>query len=740
MFEEDSWQPVKSQIVPMLDNYQDDVQSDCHGNIWFSSRQGVDVRYADGRWAHYAVPPAYVESFYPVSMAVDPVTCDVWFANTGNTDHPLTPGIIRISNGVLTGFLYGESNVYDIEATIDGRLFFFSGNSGFGYIEDDEVHGVPGIDPLTIVFSIDSDSKGVVYLSDWYDDLHRYDGVTLTNLGAPPGVDRVYSIFVDHDDLVWVTTTSGLFQFDGLQWHDYSDVWPRNTINGMVQDERGNFWISTWYDGLYYWDRESRQQYTIWNSGLTTDNLRSVALTPEGDLVVTQRVGVSVLDIPDVTQALRGTGTVFYDHDRNGAFDQGPDILVPGRKVIDAGRQIWSITNTYGRYAFYTDEPGNYIYRHDTQPPAEATTENPQAADFFDAQSVLPDFGFWQPSIPNVTVDMLNDVPVCNRDFEVLTLVRNRDLVTTAGSLAVHHPDDLVLVETDPPATWTEDGRLDFGDITLGPLGVTPVRLVFTAPGLEGNGSPLRFTATFMTADSVYTGSTVDTVLCSYDPNDKHVEPTGPSYRDNSLIADPLKYTIRFQNEGTYKAFDVVIVDTLESRLDPSTFELLGSSHDVETTITAAGIVTFTFRDIDLPPKSEDEPGSHGYVAFTVRPYATLSGRHEILNTAHIYFDFNPPIVTNTTAWNVVDDLGIVSTVEPTRQIAVYPNPARGHVYVRADEAMDFRILDTHGRTLRSGYLLEGDNQIDLDATPGIYYLQAWDGQRRFDVVKVVVF
>lgn len=740
MFDEDSWQPVRTQIVPMLDNYQDDVQSDCHGNMWFGSRQGVDVRYANGNWAHFAVPPDHLENFRSPSMTVDPVTCDVWFANAGNTDHPLTPGIIRISNGVMTGFLYGHSNVYDIEATVDGRIYFFSGNSGFGYIEDDVVHEVPGIDPLTVVFSIDSDSKGVVYFSDWYDDLHRYDGVNLTTLGAPPGVDRVYDIYADHDDLVWVTTTSGLFQFDGLEWHDYSDVWPRNTINGMVQEERGNFWISTWYDGLYYWDRESRQQYTIWNSGLTTDNLQSVALTPDGDLIVTQRVGISVLDIPDVIQALRGIGTVYYDHARNGAFDPGPDIPVPGKKVIDADRQIWSITNAYGRYAFYTDEPGTYIYQHEIEAPTENTTDNPQAADFFDAQSVLPDFGFWQPSIPNVTVDILNDVPVCNRDFEVLTLVRNRDLVATSGLLAVHHPDDLVLVETDPPATWTEDGRLYFGDMTLGPLGVTPVRLVFTAPGLEGNGSPLQFAATFMTADSVYTRSTVDTVLCSYDPNDKRVEPTGPSYRNNSLIADPLKYTIRFQNEGTYKAFDVVIIDTLESRLDPSTFELLGSSHDVETTITAEGVVTFTFRDIDLPPKSEDESGSQGFVAFTVRPHATLWGRHEILNTAHIYFDFNPPIVTNTTAWNVVDDLGIVSTLEHARHIAVHPNPARGQVYVRTDEAMTFRILDTHGRTLRSGRLLEGDNQIDLDETSGIYYLQAWDGHRRFDVVKLVVF
>ena len=73
---------------------------------------------------------------------------------------------------------------------------------------------------------------------------------------------------------------------------------------------------------------------------------------------------------------------------------------------------------------------------------------------------------------------------------------------------------------------------------------------------------------------------------------------TGDFKNDFSLIKDPLRYTIRFQNEGYYKAFDITVIDTLDSNLDLATFELLASSHRVETTILEEGVVNFLFPNI----------------------------------------------------------------------------------------------------------------------------------------------
>lgn len=65
-------------------------------------------------------------------------------------------------------------------------------------------------------------------------------------------------------------------------------------------------------------------------------------------------------------------------------------------------------------------------------------------------------------------------------------------------------------------------------------------------------------------------------VRCSFDPNDKRVEPAGSDsvFHYTELNAN-LKYFIRFQNCGTDTAFNVVIRDTMDLDLDLNTFQFL---------------------------------------------------------------------------------------------------------------------------------------------------------------------
>jgi hypothetical protein len=47
--------------------------------------------------------------------------------------------------------------------------------------------------------------------------------------------------------------------------------------------------------------------------------------------------------------------------------------------------------------------------------------------------------------------------------------------------------------------------------------------------------------------------------------------------------------------------------------------------------------------------------GSSGYVRFRMRPMPNVPNLTEILNTAEIYFDYNAPVITNTTLTTLVD-------------------------------------------------------------------------------------
>jgi uncharacterized repeat protein (TIGR01451 family) len=112
-----------------------------------------------------------------------------------------------------------------------------------------------------------------------------------------------------------------------------------------------------------------------------------------------------------------------------------------------------------------------------------------------------------------------------------------------------------------------------------------------------------------------------DYVLCSYDPNDKQVQPPGMVDSHAILTGTDLEYTIRFQNTGNAPASTVVVRDTLHTSLDISTFSTLGSTHDHSILIhTDTREVVFTFYNIQLPDSASDPAGSQGTLGYSIRP------------------------------------------------------------------------------------------------------------------------
>ena len=136
-------------------------------------------------------------------------------------------------------------------------------------------------------------------------------------------------------------------------------------------------------------------------------------------------------------------------------------------------------------------------------------------------------------------------------------------------------------------------------------------------------------------------------VTGSYDPNVKS-EVHGDFYTPAALSRmEPLTYTIRFQNTGTDTAFNIVVKDTLDSKLDLKSFELLTTSHKAKLIINN-NICTWTFSNIRLPDSNRNEPASHGYITYRIKPLNSVQVNDTIRNAASIYFDYNDPVQTNT--------------------------------------------------------------------------------------------
>ncbi len=733
------WTPIKSETYPM-DNYQRDVQSDCDGNLWFANRNGVQVKYLDGTWEHFPIDVGLYQNFSSGNMTIDPITCDVWFANIGNGGGPTIPGIIKISDGTITEFLYGYDGVHDIEASEDGKIYFSGGLGRIGYIENDAVHFIQEFDESDFISSLAIDSKGNVYFVGWWIGLVKYDGDSFSYLGMADDIDYTYEVFVDNEDFVWITTDNGLYQHDGLNWINYNNAWPESiSISGIIQDYKGNYWISTLGDGLFYWDKTTAQKYDLFNSGMTSNYHTAVHLDPFENLIVSHSVGVSVLNIRVSEISYGGTGKVFYDFNKNGSYEESLDILIPSQKVKNTESGNWAFTNISGEYKFHSNSINDYVFTHHLENSTESTTDNPQNGTLHINQGVLPYFGYWVAPEPEVGISIFNGIPICNREFKVQVNLINKGIETINGQLILRFNDALNLVEASSPINQQTADEIIFENIELAFLQSKNFTVTFVAPGIEVDETSIFFDAIFKTGDYQVTTSTPDEILCAYDPNDKKVEPTGEFIENYSLIEDALKYTIRFQNEGTYKAFDVLIIDTLDNQLDLSTFQLLGSSHRLETSLTSEGIVSFKFPDINLPPKEEDEAGSQGFVSFKIKAQKNVENNTLIENNASIYFDYNPPIVTNTVEWNLVDDLGFLSTDQKEKNISVYPNPSDGNIIIELDKKAEFEILNITGQIIEKGQLNFGNNSIKLDALPGAYILRITDDTKNMSSTKFLI-
>ncbi|MEX1191564.1 MAG: T9SS type A sorting domain-containing protein [Brumimicrobium sp.] len=193
-------------------------------------------------------------------------------------------------------------------------------------------------------------------------------------------------------------------------------------------------------------------------------------------------------------------------------------------------------------------------------------------------------------------------------------------------------------------------------------------------------------------------------VTGSYDPNDKRGFPLGVTNQNNIQPNQQLQYVVRFQNTGTDTAFTVVIRDTLDTDLNIFTVTPGVSSHNYTFRKYGPRVLEWTFDDIMLPDSTTDEPGSNGFITFTVDQVPDLPNGTIINNQADIYFDFNAPIITNETD-HLINDM-------------IESSPIGDFVVTGVDECSSY-TWSANGQTYtQSGLYTEVlTNQAGLDST-----------------------
>ncbi|MBI1306745.1 MAG: T9SS type A sorting domain-containing protein [Bacteroidetes bacterium] len=214
-------------------------------------------------------------------------------------------------------------------------------------------------------------------------------------------------------------------------------------------------------------------------------------------------------------------------------------------------------------------------------------------------------------------------------------------------------------------------------------------------------------------------------VVSAFDPNDKQCD------KKELLTGEKiLEYNIRFQNLGTAPATDVHIVDTIDALLPIDFIQILGNSH-FEKYSTAYKVrghaIIWSFKVINLPPLMlTDDEKSSGFVNYKSGLSDDIKVGQVIENTAYIYFDFQPAVVTNTTSTKVVEY--ITPTVPDTRVAVVYPNPAGESITITTNNSQirNIGIYASDGKLVRQISDVNKDLEsvsID-DLCLGIYWIR----------------
>ena len=230
------------------------------------------------------------------------------------------------------------------------------------------------------------------------------------------------------------------------------------------------------------------------------------------------------------------------------------------------------------------------------------------------------------------------------------------------------------------------------------------------------------------------------TISGSYDPNNKTESHAGKIVYDDFTVNDYLTYTVRFENTGTAAAISIRVNDILDAKLDENSIKMVTASHPYVLDRVGTNL-TWRFDGINLPPSVVgDELTGHGYIVFQIKPKPGFALGDIIPNSADIFFDFNPAIVTNTCTTEFVPFLGV--NAFDADAFDYFPNPTSGIVTFAfkntATTINSIEVADILGKTLISKTVHYSNATIDLSALEKGIYLITIKGNGQQKTIKIV--
>jgi hypothetical protein len=524
----------------------------------------------------------------------------------------------------------------------------------------------------------------------------------ISDIDADGDNDLVYLGYVGTDNsnafVGWSKNLNGLGSFGPIQIISTLISYPKSVVVGDF-DNDGDVDIasaSTGDGGLIAWYENTDGQGAFAN----TQQIISQTSNSPFDIVAADIDNNNTLDMVSISDyddkiswhtnsgilsANSIKGSVRFDLLGDGCTATDP--LLSGIFFVATARSgpTATFSQENGQFQLYTTEEGTVT----TKVTSHANYYAPSPATF-----VSNFTGQGNHDVVNFCIEPIGDIhdlsvsfyptrrakPGFNTTYRIV--YRNTGVTLLSGAVTFEFDGSrLSLLHASQTVASQTVNTVTFNFTGLYPLASRIIDLDFNvlAPPAANAGDVVTATATInplgddvTPEDNVFQGSQV--LVGAIDPNDITC-----LEGDDVLIEDAdnyLHYLIRFQNTGTAEAVTVRVDNILDDKLDWTTVQLESLSHTGHVTIRNGSEVSFVFNNINLADSTHDEPNSHGFIAYKIKPKDDVVLGDIIDATAAIYFDFNAPVVTNTAATAFVDTLAVADF--EVNKVSVYPNPTNG--------------------------------------------------------------
>ncbi len=487
------------------------------------------------------------------------------------------------------------------------------------------------------------------------------------------------------------------------------------------------------------------------------------------------------------------TGSTFWDENGNGQQEPTESGVANLKVLADGGDLFTAFTDTSGNFKSYLPTEGSYSISPALNPCLEVTTS--PSAFTIDSSSLSQGppiiFGLSRVDGDAASELHLNTAALrCGFTVPAWVTVTNTGCSTVSGTVNLGLSTGVEFVDAEIAPLSVGENTIQWAVPDLEAQQTFTFLCQLKMPTEEFNGEDIPLQLSALLSDASNSEVTVDTfaysqvLSCAIDPNDKLNYPvrTEPSQSNYTQTNETISYTIRFQNTGTDTAFTVRLEDQLDANLNWQTFKPISASHQYKVTLSPDGKLEVFFRDILLPDSLTNEPLSHGYFAYTIIPDIETEDFTPAFNTAGIYFDYNAPIITNTTLNTLVEKLDadndgypfwedcedLESSINPgaeeipdnqidencddelgttsvnnfdASRLNLSPNPTSNTINISVDVPGTLRLElhDGNGRKIM-GKEFRSSTQIDLSGLPnGIYLVHLIGPDSRYDYTTKVI-